>query len=102
MPVAMARHILVKTEAEAAALKQRIAAGEAFDVLAKKCKTGSDQRFCVNVHLSQLPCAAVRTRLTIYIRSHHSHKLPLTLLPRPSSVLRRQPEARHQPQQSTA
>ncbi len=36
MPVAMARHILVKTEAEAAALKKRIAAGEAFDVLAKK------------------------------------------------------------------
>jgi len=27
MPVAMARHILVKTEAEAAALKKRIAAG---------------------------------------------------------------------------
>ncbi len=39
MPVAMARHILVKTEAEAAALKQRIAAGEAFDVLAKKHST---------------------------------------------------------------
>ncbi|MAP30494.1 MAG: peptidylprolyl isomerase, partial [Pseudomonas sp.] len=39
MPVAMARHILVKTEAEAAALKKRIAAGEAFDVLAKKYST---------------------------------------------------------------
>ncbi|EZQ18132.1 MAG TPA: peptidylprolyl isomerase [Candidatus Pseudomonas excrementavium] len=39
MPVAMARHILVKTEAEAAQLKQRIAAGEAFDVLAKKHST---------------------------------------------------------------
>lgn len=39
MPTAMARHILVKTEAEAAALKKRIAAGEAFDVLAKKHST---------------------------------------------------------------
>ena len=39
MPVAMARLILVKTEAEAAALKKRIAAGEAFDVLAKKYST---------------------------------------------------------------
>ncbi|MFD3301418.1 peptidylprolyl isomerase [Aquipseudomonas alcaligenes] len=39
MPKAMARHILVKTEAEAAALKKRIAAGEAFDVLAKKYST---------------------------------------------------------------
>jgi peptidyl-prolyl cis-trans isomerase C len=39
MPKAMARHILVKTEAEAAALKERIAAGEAFDVLAKKYST---------------------------------------------------------------
>ncbi len=35
MPVAMARHILVKTEAEAAQLKKRLAAGEAFDVLAR-------------------------------------------------------------------
>jgi peptidyl-prolyl cis-trans isomerase C len=39
MSKAMARHILVKTEAEAAALKKRIAAGEAFDVLAKKHST---------------------------------------------------------------
>ena len=39
MPKAMARHILVKTEAEAAALKKRIAAGEAFDLLAKKHST---------------------------------------------------------------
>ena len=31
MAKAMARHILVKTEAEAAQLKQRIAKGEAFD-----------------------------------------------------------------------
>ncbi|PKM29788.1 MAG: peptidylprolyl isomerase [Gammaproteobacteria bacterium HGW-Gammaproteobacteria-11] len=37
MPIAMARHILVKTEAEADALKKRLAAGEAFDLLAKKC-----------------------------------------------------------------
>jgi peptidyl-prolyl cis-trans isomerase C len=36
MPKAMARHILVKTEAEAEKLKQRLADGEAFDVLAKK------------------------------------------------------------------
>lgn len=36
MPTAMARHILVKTEAEAAALKQRLDRGEAFDTLAKK------------------------------------------------------------------
>ena len=39
MAKAMARHILVKTEAEAAALKKRIAAGEAFDVLARKHST---------------------------------------------------------------
>lgn len=39
MAKAMARHILVKTEAEAAALKKRIAAGEAFDVLARKYST---------------------------------------------------------------
>lgn len=36
MPKAMARHILVKTEAEASTLKKRLAAGEAFDLLAKK------------------------------------------------------------------
>ncbi|MFN3581443.1 MAG: peptidylprolyl isomerase [Pseudomonas sp.] len=39
MPIAMARHILVKTEAEAAQLKKRLAAGEPFDVLAKKHST---------------------------------------------------------------
>ena len=39
MAKAMARHILVKTEAEAAALKKRLAAGEAFDVLARKYST---------------------------------------------------------------
>lgn len=39
MPTAMARHILVKTEALATELKKRIAAGEAFDVLAKKYST---------------------------------------------------------------
>lgn len=39
MPIAMARHILVKTEEEALALKKRIAAGEAFDVLARKHST---------------------------------------------------------------
>ena len=39
MAKAMARHILVKTEAEAAQLKARIAKGEAFDVLAKKFST---------------------------------------------------------------
>lgn len=39
MPIAMARHILVRTEAEAAALKKRLAAGEAFDVLARKHST---------------------------------------------------------------
>lgn len=39
MPVAMARHILVKTEAEAAQLKQRLAKGEDFATLAKKHST---------------------------------------------------------------
>ena len=39
MPKAMARHILLKTEAEASQLKKRIANGEAFDVLAKKHST---------------------------------------------------------------
>ena len=36
---AQARHILVKTAEEAESLKQRIAKGEAFDVLAKKFST---------------------------------------------------------------
>jgi len=43
MAKAMASHILVRTEAEAAQLKQRIAKGEAFDVLARKhslCPSG--------------------------------------------------------------
>ena len=43
MAKAMARHLLVKTEAEAAQLKQRIAKGEAFDVLVRKhslCPSG--------------------------------------------------------------
>jgi len=43
MPKAMARHILVKTEAEAAQLKKRLDGGEAFDVLARKhsiCPSG--------------------------------------------------------------
>lgn len=43
MAKAMARHILVKTEDEAKALKERIAKGAAFDVLAKKhsiCPSG--------------------------------------------------------------
>lgn len=44
MSTAMARHILVKTEAEAAQLKQRIAAGEAFDVLAKKHSTCASRK----------------------------------------------------------
>jgi len=35
----MARHILVKTEAEAAQLKQQLAAGAAFDMLARKHST---------------------------------------------------------------
>ena len=39
MAKAMARHILVKTEAEAAQLRARIAKGEAFDVLARKFST---------------------------------------------------------------
>ena len=39
MPIAMARHILVSTEAEALALKKRLAAGEAFDVLARRHST---------------------------------------------------------------
>lgn len=39
MPIAMARHILVKTEAEAVELKKRLAAGDAFDVLARKHST---------------------------------------------------------------
>lgn len=39
MPKAMARHILVKTQDEAERLKQRIAACEAFDVLARKHST---------------------------------------------------------------
>src|SRR5690606_15809776 len=44
MPVAMARHILVKTEDEALALKKRIAAGEAFDVPARKASACQSER----------------------------------------------------------
>ncbi|WP_372865404.1 peptidylprolyl isomerase [Spongiibacter sp.] len=43
MNKAMARHILVKTAAEASALKKRLAKGEAFDMLARKyssCPSG--------------------------------------------------------------
>lgn len=36
---AQARHILVKTVAEAEQIKQRLAKGEAFDVLARKFST---------------------------------------------------------------
>lgn len=39
MPTAMARHILVKTAAEAEQLKQRLAKGEDFAALAKKHST---------------------------------------------------------------
>jgi len=39
MAKAMARHILLKTEAQASQLKKCIAAGEAFDLLAKKHST---------------------------------------------------------------
>ena len=39
MAKAMARHILVKTEAEAVQLKKRLANGEPFDTLAKKYST---------------------------------------------------------------
>ncbi len=43
MAKAMARHILVKTEAEAAQLKKRLAGGEPFDKLAQRhslCPSG--------------------------------------------------------------
>lgn len=43
MAKAMARHILLATEAEAISLKSRLAKGEAFDVLARKysqCPSG--------------------------------------------------------------
>ncbi len=36
MPIAMARHILVKTKEESEKLKQRLASGEDFSKLAKK------------------------------------------------------------------
>lgn len=45
MPVACARHILVKTKTEAEKLKQRLARGEDFGQLAKKhslCSSGKN------------------------------------------------------------
>lgn len=39
MPIAMARHILVKSKEQAEELKQRLARGEVFDKLAKKHST---------------------------------------------------------------
>lgn len=44
---AQARHILVKTADEAEKLKQRIANGEAFDVLAKKFSLCPDRKSVV-------------------------------------------------------
>lgn len=39
MPIAMARHILIKTAAEAEQLKARLAKGEDFDTLARRHST---------------------------------------------------------------
>lgn len=39
MPIAMARHILVKSKAEAEQVKQRLARGEDFSKLARKFST---------------------------------------------------------------
>ena len=39
MPIAMARHILVKTAAEAEQIKQRLSRGEDFAALARKHST---------------------------------------------------------------
>lgn len=63
MPKAMARHILVKTEAEAAQLKKRLANGEAFDLLARKystCPSGKKAATSAKCALGRWCAASIR------------------------------------------
>lgn len=57
MPIAMARHILVKTSQEADKLKQRLAAGEEFAALARQhslCPSGKKGGDLGEIHPGQM------------------------------------------------
>lgn len=74
MAMAMARHILLKTEEEAAALKRRLAKGEAFDVLARRystCPSGKRGGDLGEVKPGQMVAAIDRVIFKLPLREVH-------------------------------